>query len=287
MSPPPPPGRFRILALDVDGTLLDASGSLRPATAEALARAARGGLRPVLCTGRRYRRAWPVARLLGLDSPLVCNSGALVKDPVDGRTLWRADLEPATLADVLEVFGRHDEPSLSFLDGDPAGPDFRVAAHPTGRALFDDYVAHNREHVQVDPDWPRRGDDPHFHLCAVGTVPAMHALEAAVLARCAGRVRTFVQRSPRYQGIMCEVLHARAGKWAAVLHVAAMWGVRPEEIVAVGDDRNDVPMLLGAGLGVVMPHAPDEVIAAADRVADPHEADGLAGLVHELLDAGT
>ena len=67
--------RYRILALDVDGTLLDRDGTLRPRTAEAVARAARAGIRPVLCTGRRYRRAWPVAEQLGLDAPLVCNSG--------------------------------------------------------------------------------------------------------------------------------------------------------------------------------------------------------------------
>src|SRR3954452_9804623 len=93
--------RYRMLALDVDGTLLDPDGTLRPRTAEAVARAARAGIRPVLCTGRRYRRALPVARQLGLDAPLVCNSGALVKDPGGHRTLWRADLDVALVAEVL------------------------------------------------------------------------------------------------------------------------------------------------------------------------------------------
>src|SRR5438270_411668 len=59
---------YRLLALDVDGTLLDPAGTLRPRTAEALARAAAAGIRPVLCTGRRYRRAFPVAHELGLDA---------------------------------------------------------------------------------------------------------------------------------------------------------------------------------------------------------------------------
>ena len=58
----PPDRRIRLLALDVDGTLLDGRGELRPRTASAIARAAEAGIRPVLCTGRRYRRALPVAR---------------------------------------------------------------------------------------------------------------------------------------------------------------------------------------------------------------------------------
>ena len=76
-----PNHRFQILALDVDGTLLDPGGTLRPRTLAAVAREARAGIRPVLCTGRRYRRAWPIARQLELDAPLVCNSGAIIKDP--------------------------------------------------------------------------------------------------------------------------------------------------------------------------------------------------------------
>src|SRR5690242_16617880 len=102
--------RYRILALDVDGTLLDPDGTIRPRTADALARASAAGIRPVLCTGRRYRRAFPVAHELGLDAPVVCNSGALVKDHRNHRTLWRADFDRALLADLLAFFRAHDEP---------------------------------------------------------------------------------------------------------------------------------------------------------------------------------
>src|SRR4051794_30404761 len=101
---PIPHRRYRVLALDVDGTLLDRGGALRPTTADAIARAARAGIRPVLCTGRRYRRALPVAHMLGLDAPLVCNSGAIVKDPNGHQTLWRADLDTRLLADALAIF---------------------------------------------------------------------------------------------------------------------------------------------------------------------------------------
>src|SRR5580700_4406299 len=105
-----PAHRFQILALDVDGTLLDPDGTLRPRTLAAVTRAARAGIRPVLCTGRRYRRAWPVAQWLGLDTPIVCNSGAIVKEPVGHQTLWRADLDAPLLAEALAVFRDRGEP---------------------------------------------------------------------------------------------------------------------------------------------------------------------------------
>ena len=298
---PPGPrrgGPYRLLALDVDGTLLDSDGTLRPSTAAAVARAAAAGIRPVLCTGRRYRRARPVAEQLGLDAPLVCNSGAIVKDPAGHRTLWRADLDHALLADVLALFNRHDEPVVSFTDLTPDEPDFLVERAETGRHDFDDYVRQNREHAGVAPGWPSRlpashapdggpfGPHGHFHLCAIGSRPAMLAFERVVLESLGARVRTFVQKSPRYVGTMCELIRHDASKWAAVLHLAELWGVTPSEIVAVGDDMNDLPMIAGAGLGVAMGHAPEPVLAAADHVTGDHDNDGVAMLVDRVLLAG-
>src|SRR6516164_7280298 len=106
--------RFRILALDVDGTLLDPEGALRPRTADAIARASRAGIRPVLCTGRRYRRARPIAAQLGLDAPLICNSGAIIKNPTDHQTLWRGDFGSALAADILELFATMNQHAVVF-----------------------------------------------------------------------------------------------------------------------------------------------------------------------------
>ncbi|WP_435022048.1 HAD family hydrolase [Tundrisphaera sp. TA3] len=275
--------RFRILALDIDGTLLDRDGVLRPRTISAVHLAARAGIRPVLCTGRRFRRALPIAEALGLDAPLVCNSGALIKQPGDRSTLWRADLSDHHSATALALFREHDEPAVTFLDRGIDEHDFLVAAESTGRPLFDDYVSQNQEYAGVDPDWLLRRDLKHFHLCAIGTREAMLAFEDAVHERMPDAVQTFVQKSPRYAGTMCEILHRDANKWTALLRLAEAWGVDPSEICAVGDDRNDIPMLRGAGLGVAMGHAAGEVLAVADHVTGSDQHDGVATLIETRL----
>ena len=282
----PNAARYRILALDVDGTLLDADSRLRPSTAAAVARAARAGIRPVLCTGRRYRRARPIAEELGLDAPLVCNSGALVKDPASHRTLWRADFDAPLLAAIVDLFRAHDQDAVTFTDRAPDDFDFVVARAPTGRPLFDEYVSLNRSHAEVDPAWTGLAGavtGGHFHLCAIGTRPDMLSFEQVVLDALADQVLTFVQKSPHYTGTMCEVLRKDASKWSGILHLAELWGVDPSEICAVGDDMNDVPMLRGAGLGVAMGHAPAAVRAAADHVTADHDNDGVALLVDQIL----
>ena len=228
-----------------------------------------------------------MAELLGIDAPIVCNSGAIVKEPFENRTLWRADFDDPLLSEILAIFREKDEPIVSFTDLGGDGPDFLVEQDATGREFFDDYVEQNREHVGVFPGWTsahgRDRPHAHFHLCAIGVRAAMLDFERVLLERLGQRVTTFVQKSPNYAGTMCEVLRHDASKWSAVLHVAELWGIKPEEICAVGDDMNDLPMIAGAGLGVAMGHAPEAVLAAADLITNDHDNDGVGRLINEVL----
>jgi hydroxymethylpyrimidine pyrophosphatase-like HAD family hydrolase len=191
-------------------------------------------------------------------------------------------------------------PGSGQADGDerlrPDDFDFVVAAYSTGRATFDDYVAKNVEHAEINPSWRRqaaadnglpiagRSDEPLFHICAIGTHAETLAFERVALERIGSRVQTFVLRMSRYLGTMCEIVRADASKWTAVLNLARrLWGVEPGEICAVGDDANDIPMLSHAGLGVAMGHAHPDVQSVADHVTGAHDEDGAAMLVNEIL----
>ena len=176
---------------------------------------------------------------------------------------------------------------VSFTDRPPDESDFLVATLPTGRPLFDDYLDQNREHGGVSADLLARADLTHYHLCAIGTRESMLDFQRAILEVVPGRVQTFVQRSPRYAGTMCEILRHDASKWTALLHLAELWGVVADEICAVGDDMNDVPMIRGAGLGVAMGHANPEVLAVADLVTGSDDEDGVAMLIEDVLLSGT
>lgn len=229
--------------------------------------------------------------MLGLEAPLVCNSGAIVKDPLEHRTLWRADFDPSLLKAILEVFHEKDEPVVSFTDRADDDPDFLVEQHRTGREHFDNYLERNQGHEGVFPGWTTEARlgrgflEPHFHLCGIGTVAEMLYMERVLHERLEDQIRTFVQKSPKYTGTMCEVLHRDANKWSAVLHVADLWGIGRSEIIAVGDDMNDLPMIIGAGLGVAMGHAPEVVRLAADHITGDHDNDGVGMIIRELLNS--
>jgi hypothetical protein len=109
----------------------------------------------------------------------------------------------------------------------------------------------------------------------MGPVDEMERLEATLAKQFAGSVSLHTIQSPRYRDWLCEIAPAGVDKWSSVRRLASRWGIPVEAICAVGDDRNDLPMIRGAGLGVAMGNAREEVQRAADRVVASHEAGGL------------
>jgi hypothetical protein len=273
----------RLLALDVDGTLLNSRGELTDRTRAALLAAAAVGIHLVVATGRRYRRALPLVEPLGIEVPLVTHSGALVKDAQDHRTLWKALLGRDVTAAVLAELDRLGFPAIVYQDRFDEEVDFLTPVAHSGQAEFDEYLDLNRGYERVAPDLVESPPDDAIALCVLGSRPAMLEVEAALHRAVPGRLATHVLKSPRYHGEMCEIMRADATKWTAILWLARRWEIAADEICAVGDDVNDIAMLRGAGLGVAMGHAPAAVRAAADFIAESHDNDGLAEVVEKLV----
>ena len=119
---------------------------------------------------------------------------------------------------------------------------------------------------------------------AMGSREQMLTLEHELASKLPEQLYVHVLRSPRYTGYMCEIAPYGVSKWTGVMRLAAEWDIRPEEICAVGDDVNDIPMIAAAGLGVAMENALEAVKAAADRIAPSHDDDGLVQVVRWILE---
>lgn len=275
---------YRLLAIDVDGTLINRHEELSGVTCEALQRAGEAGIRVVLATGRRYSRTLPLVEPLGIDVPLVTASGALVKHPRDHRTLYRARFGRDVLSGTMAIMDREGFDPVVCADTFSEGFDFYHARAEAGR----DELA---EYFRMNPDcgrlWPDLVADPPPGIFAgftMGTREQMVRLESVLHESLPGKLHTHVLRAPRYVGFMCEVAPAGVTKWSAIRRLAAGWKIPERAICAVGDDINDVPMIRAAGLGVAMGNALPEVKQAADRLAPDQADDGLAQVVEWLLE---
>lgn len=274
--------RARLLALDLDGTLLDPYGDLPEGVRDAVAAVRRRGLEVVLCTGRRFRTALPMARALGLEGPIVVNNGVLVKQIETGKTLRHEYLPGAVYAAVLELM-RGLTPPLVYIDAYHEGTDMLTerieAAHP----FQQEYLADNTEFCRVVEDLASSRPGEVIMMSAMADAESLEALRERARAVLSDRVYTHALMNKNYRGHILEFLSPASGKWSALRAVAESLGIAAGEIIAVGDDTNDVEMIRNAGYGIAMGNAIDAAKGAANLVVRSNAEGGAIEALEQVL----
>jgi Cof subfamily protein (haloacid dehalogenase superfamily) len=276
---------IRLVALDLDGTLLDPYGKLTPAVSRAVERVTRHGeLRVVLCTGRRFRTALPHALALGLTGAIVVNNGAIVKELASGETIQHAYLPEAEFEEVIAHVRSHGPP-LVYVDTYRDGIDILTEradhAHPFQREYVDDQA----KVVSFVEDVAKMARERVIMISTMADAESLAALQRSGLARFGDRIQTHSLINKNYQGQILEFLSPVAGKWPALQRLAASWDIAPDEIAAVGDDTNDAQMLGEVGLGIAMGNALPEVRAAARSVVRGNAEGGAVDAIEQILAA--
>jgi Cof subfamily protein (haloacid dehalogenase superfamily) len=273
---------YRLLALDIDGTILDPYGKLPTVVRDAVASARRRGLWVVLCTGRRFRTALPWAQELELEGTIVVNNGTLVKDIQSGETQRHAYLPVDEYASVISFVRRWGSP-LVYVDTYHEHVDVITERCSQTHAYQQEYLNDNTDFYQTIDDLQ---DQPRSDVIMVSTMAdeaTLTAMRGEAVEEFGDRLRTHTLINKSYQGLILELLSPLSGKWPALAAVAAEAKVAPEEIIAVGDDTNDIEMIRHAGLGIAMGNAAIEVKQAADRVVGSNAEGGVVEAIENAL----
>lgn len=272
---------IRLLAVDIDGTLVTGGDVVSPATRAALHLAARR-FAVVLATGRRYRTTRQVMAALDLPLPVVCLGGALTKSAA-GRTLHATPFAARDVAGLLDLARRGGLALVLQRDAHSlGGADFVVDASLPWNAATQHYVDLGGPAGRTDPDIGRTRHEDILVAGCFGERDPLAALEDDI-AGLAGAFETVLVPSQKTPGWYLEVIPAGVSKWAALRRFAGGIGIGPEAICAVGDALNDLPMIRGAGFGVAMGNAEPVVKAAAAWTTGRNDEDGLVTLIDRLM----
>jgi HAD superfamily hydrolase (TIGR01484 family) len=264
-------GPVRLLATDLDGTLVRTDGTISRRTSEALRAAEAAGIVVALVTGRPPRWMAPVAAATGHTGVAVCANGALLYDMHTERVLSSTLLEPATQRRVAARL-REAVPGLRFAV--EYGPGF---GHEPG---YRHGWAIGGATVRVGPA-EEILDRPAAKLLA--RHPTMACDELLALA--VELVGAEVAVTASSHEALLEIAARGVTKASALAGLAATAGVSPGEVIAFGDMPNDLPMLAWAGRSVAVANAHPVVLAAADEVTASNDEDGVALVVERLLTA--
>ena len=271
---------MRIFATDLDGTLLDREGRVRPRDAAAIADARRQGVVVTIATGRLTTGTLPIARELGLDAPLVCADGGITASATTGEVLDRRPIAHPRVELVLRAVRSRGLASFVFNQGHIHSCDRGVPHHGYVGTWSRSITTH--EDVEGADAW-RSDPDGVVMVLGIGEPAVVDALVASMHVEAPDLdVLAFgLALFPGEGGdrIRCARFIAHGvSKGAALAALADRLGARREDVAVAGDWHNDLPMFAWAGRSFAMPHAPGVVKAAAtDRLeASGEHGEGVA-----------
>ncbi len=266
---------IRLIALDIDGTLVGHDLNISPRVAEAVARVRERGVIVTLATGRGAEPTRKFAAQLGLTAPLICLQGAQIYDPVLGRDLREARLAPA----IVPWIAAHAAERGWHLHFESPDQVYMPAGQPTPDILRD--LFRITALTRVSDFAAEMPEVPAKFLITVHDAAERDAVAAELqrLRTAAGLPLQLLNSHPNLvEGLPPGVDKAHGLAWLAG-HV----GVAQAEVLAIGDNDNDVTMLQWAGVGVAMGGGTDGARAAADWLAPGVEADGVAAALERFV----
>jgi hypothetical protein len=261
-----------LIALDLDGTLVDLEGNISAANRAAVLAALNAGIRVALVTGRGADLPARLVRDMRLNVPSICAHGALTKDFLAGRTLGHIPVPLAQARAMIEYAENRGLNAALYLDERFV----RVQGAPVH--MDDMLLPHWRTVVSLREA-----------LTAAPTFLRFFGREAVEEIRSAfGHLPLHFKHESFGEFEECAVTSSQATKERALARLCEDLQIPAERVLAIGDSRNDVPMMQWAGIGVAMANASTEVRDAVGRVTDTCERDGAAQAIrHYALGDGS
>ncbi|MEA9390540.1 pyridoxal phosphatase [Acerihabitans sp. TG2] len=269
---------YRVIALDLDGTLLNQQKRILPESLKALADARAAGIKVVVVTGRHHVAIHPFYQALQLDTPAICCNGTYLYNYQDKKVITANPLEKKQTKRVLELLKEFDIHGLIYVD------DAMIYEQPS------DHVIRSLAWAQTLPEAQRP------NLLQVESL-----LDAAQQSQCIWKfatsypdiptLRTFASTVEQEMGLSCEwswhdqvdITQTGNSKGKLLQHWVESEGLSMAQVVAFGDNFNDLSMLEAAGLGVAMGNSDDAIKARANVTIGDNETPSIADFLYQRI----
>ncbi|MCI1897661.1 MAG: pyridoxal phosphatase [Enterobacter sp.] len=269
---------FRVIALDLDGTLLTHEKKILPESLTALRNARESGAKVVIVTGRHHVAIHPFYQALALDTPAICCNGALLYDYNEKKVISADQLQPDQATQLVDLLDSYNVHSLMYAD------DAMYYQVSTG-------------HIIRTENWAK--SLPESQRPTFTQVPSLREASQNVDAiwkfaltdSDTEKLHSFGQIVERELGLACEwswhdqvdIAQAGNSKGKRLAQWVESQGLSMNQVIAFGDNFNDLSMLKNAGLGVAMGNAVDELKECADLVIGNNTEAGIADVVNQYF----
>lgn len=265
--------KYRLLVVDIDGTLLGSEGGISAEDKAALEEARRAGIRVCLSTGRALQSCQPIIKELSLDGYHIFFDGALVTSP--DREIYVEPLDRGVVGEAVE-FAQKNKISLELY----SSKHYFIEQSNWGTDI-------NRQYFNLEPevvDFRKLVGERIIKGGLISRNDEEAAKAKSFRTRFDLSLRFSLAKSPAFPGVeFTNIIAPGVSKGKALTNLAAHLGIPLEEVVAIGDGPNDISLLSVAGLAVAMGNAVDEVMAVAHQVTRSVRDSGVAAAIREFL----
>ncbi len=260
----------RLLACDLDGTILQHNDYISQRVQSAIARAKAQGVQVTLATGRSFQSALPFARAMDIKLPLICYQGGIIQHAGTGKTLHRACLAPELIEEAIQLSQTFGWQLILYMDDEVLLTEYHYP--------IDIYHQFLGPTIKQVADLRSAIDDGPIKLTFMAAEATIPAIEAEMNGHFVGRMEVFRSHPMFVEGIPPGVSKGTALAW-----LAAYLEVSQDEVMAIGDQDNDAAMVAWAGLGVAMGNGSERCKRVADWIAPTIDEDGVATVIKEFL----
>ena len=268
--------RYKLLVLDIDGTLLNGQGKISSADIEALSRAQNSGVQVSLSTGRSLKACLKIINRLELDNYHIFFDGALVSNPDLTKEVYVQPLSKKTLQQIV-LFARSHDIDLELFSATRYFAERETWSTEAHRQFF----GIESSMTDFTGIWKRE------RIIKGGLVTTNVQEEAkaeSIRSTFGDSLQLSAARTPAYPGIVFfNILAPRVSKGKALEALTLHTEISLDEVIAIGDGTNDISLLSSAGLAIAMGNAPDEVKKVANHITLDVDHSGLAAAINKFL----
>ncbi|MDF2673116.1 MAG: family phosphatase [Clostridiales bacterium] len=272
--------KYKMIAMDMDGTLLTTDKQVSQRSKEVLKKATDAGIKLVVCTGRIFTSAWIFADLIGTEAPIIASNGAYIREKDRDEVVYMKALLKEQINKVVKIVKKHGfYPHLFSSD-----TIFTEKVIFTAK-LYDkqnqSLPKDKQVKIVITDDLEKVIEENHEIILKVVIVSEMDEIES--LSKLRNEISKELDVSIMASAANnIEIMSKGISKGNAVKILGDIYGISSEETICIGDNENDISMIEYAGLGVAMANASDVLKTVANYVTDTNDNDGVAKAIEKF-----
>lgn len=273
-----------MIAIDLDGTLLDESKKIHKKNIDILRKINDKGIEIVIATGRRYWSAKDLINGIGIDLVIMANNGNIVREIANDRLLTTKYLEINDFYTLVKEGRRKGLYPIIHVNHFHDGYDIMIELD-IDNTKYSSYMTKNQDRYKKIDDFLNYKDSKVLVACFVGDINELEEFERMIKISYPNKYNSHIMTKLTAVEGLLEIMNPLGTKWLNIKEYALRKGIYPDEIIAIGDDNNDIDMIKEAGLGIGMKNSSPKVKTIADIITDTtNDEAGVGDILSKVLE---